>query len=121
MITKWVLWIVALVLLAYDGIVGKISQPSESTVMREWGWKYNYFPFLMGVLIAHWFFPRQTWINPIVGKTIPFILLVMAWDLYWNKFHGSHEWFRYPGLWVILGFPIGFLFWAAQDNNSPLK
>lgn len=119
--TQWFVIGIVVLLLVYDGIVGWIGQPSESTMIRDWAWQFNTVPFVMGIVSAHWFFPRQSWNNPVVGKTLPFIAILALYDFLWWKYGASEpRWFRYPGMYFLLGMPVGVWLWAAQHSASPI-
>ena len=122
MITQGILIGVVILLVVYDAIVGKIHQPSESTLIRQYGWQYNTIPFILGYCIGHWFFPRQHQLVPLAwGNGLPIILLLVIFDWYWNKYqHGTQTWFRYPGWYILLGIPAGSLLWGAINSNSPI-
>lgn len=121
-ITELVIIATFVLLIAYDVIAGKINQPTESMVLREWGWRWNTVPFLAGFLIGHWFFPRREvdvsgwmWVLPILGGLIVF-------DILWGRFgRNSRPWFRFPGWYVLLGIPVGMFLWGQASVESVFK
>jgi hypothetical protein len=95
-------------------LAGKNHQPTVSNTLQDWGTKYNWFAFLFGALLGHWFFPS------LPGPRVwPWLLIPMAalgaWDFVMIKWQPlpRHHWIRYPGLWVCLGIPSGAYVWAS--------
>lgn len=104
-----------LVLLVWTGIAFKFKQKTVSQTMRDLAWKYNVTSFTFGILIGHWYFPVLHPTHHAVGNVLPFMATVFAGDLLWMKFQASRRaWWRYPGIWFVLGVPAGFLLWSQR-------
>ena len=119
-LTQWIVIAVIVGLLAYDVIVGKIHQPTESTVIRDWGWKFNTFAFTAGFLIGHWFLPRKVVSFTAWGYALPILGGLMAFDIFWMiKYKSERRWFRWPGWWALIGIPCGMFLWGQRSGQSP--
>jgi hypothetical protein len=88
--------------------------------MRDLGWKYTSFSVLMGILIGHWFFPSENPLYRRVGNVLPFLALFYLLDLAWAKWGTGRQWWRYPGIWFILGVIIGAKLWAQRLSGVSL-
>lgn len=112
--TQWFVVFVTAALLIFDGVNSLFGLPSESTVIRQWAWSLTLIPFSVGCIIGHWFFPGHGITNSAWGNCLPFMVLLLGFDLLWMKFGGGvHPWYRYPGWYFVLGVPVGMLVWGA--------
>jgi hypothetical protein len=119
-ITGWVIIATIVLLLVYDGIVGLLKQPTESQVLREWGWKFNTLPFCAGFLLGHWFFPRVSVSFTAWGYAIPLLVGLLAWDIAWGHYASNRRaWFRWPGWYALLGIPAGVFLWGQVSGEAP--
>ena len=106
-LSTFVAWIV------YDLYCGRLSQPTLSMVLRDWGAKWNFFAALIGFLVGHWFFPREHVDISGWGWTLPVMASIFIFDLLWHRFGKLHRpWFRYSGLWFLIGIPVGTFLWG---------
>lgn len=112
----FVIWIL------FDIWLGANSGPTESQVLREWGKRTIFFPWLIGFLSGHWFFGMK---EPYFTAWIYGIGLwgaLIAWDIYWWKVRKSEPyfpWYRYPGVWFLVGLPSGMILWGQRNADSP--
>lgn len=107
--TEWFVVGTGIIWLAYDVYVVKVGKSTESQVIRDWGQRWTYFPFVMGVLVSHWFInldhpPQFGWMI-----VLPAIIALVVWDLFWRTKPRERVWFRYPGLWLLIGEAAGLL------------
>lgn len=114
-LTQLLIVLVIIGLLAYDAFAPKLGQPTESQVLRGWAIKWNVLPFCAGILLGHWFF----WSDHPWSKgwmyALPSILIVLAYDIFLNlKGMTDKHWLRYPGLWALIGVPVGALLWGQS-------
>lgn len=114
MITKIVVWAVTAVLLGYDVLAGKLGQPTESMVLRDWTRDWTVLPFIAGFLAGHWFGPRQSVDVSGWMWSLPALAILLASDLVWNlKFaQSTPPWWRYSLLYVLAGIPVGMYVWG---------
>lgn len=115
-LTEILILFVSVLLLVYTGMARRIGQRTVSMTMRDLGWKYNSIPFALGIVIGHWFFPNFSLaVTNKVGFTLPFIALVLGFDLLWRRVtlpSEIREWWRWPGWWFCYGIPVGMIFWS---------
>lgn len=109
--TVWIWW---------DVYLAKNGGPTESMIVRDWGKVSTFFPHLMGFLIGHWFFPRQSQWQSGWMWGLCFWGVLIAWDVAWNLWVGTYPWYRYEGFWVLVGIVSGTLFWCQTDGRSPI-
>lgn len=106
-------------LLGLTTIARKNKNPTMSTVMREWGWKYSSVAFIAGGLIAHWFFNREG-ASPLnvwgYATGLPVFGFLMLFDFY-MKDRKKKVWFKTPAIYVGLGMLWGYLFWNLSIPN----
>lgn len=119
-VTGWVIVGTIVLLLGYDAIVGLIKQPTESQVLRDWGWRWNTLPFCAGFLLGHWFFPRVAVSFTAWGYAIPILLILLVWDIAWWQIKGDERaWYRWPGWYALLGIPAGVFLWGQASPGAP--
>lgn len=103
---NFVVWILFDVWLAVNG------GPTESMVLREIGLRYTFFPFLLGFIAGHWWWPREKpWANGWMWA-LPFLAALIAWDIFWPSDH----WTRFPAIWAAIGFPTGSFLWGQSKR-----
>lgn len=113
-ITQALILMVTAFLLIYDAGSMGWGEPTESMVLRDWAWKANTLPFVWGLLCGHWFAPRQHIAHSGWMYSLPIILAMIIYDVFYNKFDGSKRWFRWGIIWVIIGIPIGSWLWGQH-------
>lgn len=111
-LTHWVLIATIVALIAYDAIVATIGQPTESQILRDWGQKRVALPFTAGFLAAHWFMNRNSQWPSGWMLALPIILALVGWDVWWNHKDRPRVWYRWPGLWLLAGLPVGCFLWG---------
>lgn len=107
--------VIILAVLVYDGLVSSLNQPTESTVMRAWAWKFNTFPFAAGLVLGHWFFNIPHPNYSAWGYAIPILGALGVWDLTWHfisKDKPEHPWYRWPGFYALIGIVAGMFLWG---------
>jgi len=113
--THWLILCVFVMLLGYTAMARKHNLPTISMTMRDLAWNWSVAPFVAGMLIGHWFFNREGG-APFAawgwGTGIPIFVILLSFDWYWILSNRSKVWFRYPGIYVVLGTLWGYLFWA---------
>lgn len=114
--TEWFVVGTGIIWLAYDVYVVKVGKSTESQVIRDWGQRWTYFPFVGGFLCGHW------WFNDLcVGPSgwmfaLPMIVALAIWDIAVHvKGLPTKVWYRYPGLWIGLGIPVGAFLWGQSS------
>ena len=99
----------------------KFGTPTISMTMRNIAWTFSLFPFVWGMLIAHWFAPKRELVEGMWGWGIglPIMALLLVFDLYWLI--GQHP--RHPARWpfwyFLAGLPIGYWFWPQRSLDAP--
>lgn len=114
---------VIVALIVYDVFAGKIGQPTESQVLRDWAKNWTIMPFMAGLLLTHWFAPRA---HPDIsgwGWCLPMMALLIGVDIGWNYWGRALlndrtynpawvlPWWRYPYAYAVLGMPFGYFLW----------
>jgi hypothetical protein len=95
--------------------------PTESQVLRDWGMAMTFFPHLVGFLMGHWFFPRRTTLSFGWMIAIPIWAVLISWDIWWDIHHpGVTPWYRFPGIWAMIGAVCGSILWGQPNSQSPL-
>jgi hypothetical protein len=102
----WILW---------DIVLGAGGDKTESMWIAEWVRAANSLAFFLGALVAHWTLqtlrPHYAWWPVAVG----ILLAVVGWDIACASGAISPpEWSRYPGLWLLLGLPVGHWAWPQR-------
>lgn len=127
-LTQILLVLVILGLIAYDVIAGKLGQPTESAVLRDWARDWTILPFTAGFLLGHWFGPHVhadvsgwMWALPIMG-------VLLGIDVYWNvirpqkiRLVAPPPWWRYSLWYALAGIPVGMLLWPQPGSWSPIS
>lgn len=95
--------------------------PTISMTLRNIAWDFSSFAFIWGMLIAHWFAPRQALPTGLWGWGIglPLILGLLAFDIWWMVTGKEREWYRWPFFYFLAGLPIGFAFWPQLSRHAP--
>ena len=119
-LTHLVLILNSVFLLVYDYFGPKFGNPSESTVIRDLASKWTILPFIAGLLIGHWFGPRQQVTYSAWGNSVPFLILLLVFDIYWNINYTDYVWYRYPLFYVLMGIPVGMYLWGKAVSWSPI-
>lgn len=126
-LTQGIIIGVIVALIVYDVFAGRLGQPTESQVLRDWSRNWTIMPFMAGLLMTHWFAPRA---HPDIsgwGWCLPMMALLIGVDIGWNVWGGTKEfivngvklasvtqttpWWRYPYVYAVLGMPFGFFLW----------
>lgn len=110
---QWVIISAFIMFLGLTVVAAKNKQTTLSNTLQDWGTKYNWFAFLWGALIGHWFFPEA----PGRIAVWPWLLIPMGLlgvgDYINLKHYPFPLWTRYPGIWVALGIPAGAWLWGS--------
>lgn len=119
-ITKWVLWGTAIVWIIWDVVISGKGH-TESQMIAEFARKFVTAPFVFGILMGHWFFNRKTARYELWPVFVGLIVLVGLFDGVWHwTMHESRAWYRWPGIWLVLGIPVGSFFFPQRDPEAPL-
>lgn len=91
-----------------------LANPTESSILRDWGRRSVALPWTVGMLAGHWFWPADTLPAPQSVRwrwTMNFTVLavLVAWDV---LAPGLLPGLRHPGLWVPLGYLCGHFLWG---------
>ncbi len=114
MITQIILIAAIVGLIVYDVLAKVFSAPTESSVLRTWGEKYTALPFCAGILLGHWFINHNNlWLSGWMYAA-PMIVALVIWDFVWNRKTHVTVWYRYPGLWALIGVPVGAFLWGQS-------
>ncbi len=112
----------AIVWIGWDVFVGQTGAQTESQIIAQWVRSANSLALFLGALVAHWavqwFFkspPHYAWWPIVLG----ILGLVVVWDVLCGTgvLHPP-GWTRYPGLWLVLGLPVGYFFWPQRYPRS---
>lgn len=116
-ITIFLIFAVFTLAVGWDVIVYTNKTPGDeiSPIMAGWSWRHPWIPFAWGVLTGHLFWPRKMrklWRNRMNLTILVFGLLFLVVDLL--------NWIPpvVPIIPVIIGVPLGFVFWA-QPKMKP--
>jgi hypothetical protein len=108
----------ALAWIAWDVVLGARHQKTESMWLAGWAREWSALPFAVGALVGHWFVQNpnyDAWPLAVVA-----LGAVLAWDVArridWLR---PARWLAYPGLWLLLGIPVGFLWWPQRYPGAP--
>ena len=80
-------------------------------------------PMMFGVLMGHFFFPIDS-LKPKPKILIPIGLSVIVvdlvsyyapWECLTDVLHKAQE---YPGIWFVVGIPVGLLFWSQSKEDK---
>jgi hypothetical protein len=103
-----------------DVWLAKTGRPTESMAIAAAGQRTTIFPFVIGLLLGHWFFNQRSIIHSAWGFGIPAMVSLGIWDIIWNAMGKPRVWYRYAPIWLVMGVITGALVWAQQDGGSPL-
>lgn len=120
-LTQWIVVSTLAAWLIYTANAQKIRQRTISATIRDMAWSYNFFPFCWGMLMTHWFAPKQQLIEGLWGWGIalPMILILLGVDVYWNVSKRERHWIRWPFWYFLLGLPFGYFFWPQASLHAP--
>ena len=95
--------------------------PTISQTLRNIAWTFSLFPFIWGMLISHWFAPRQSLPSSLWGWGVglPLMAILLTYDLYWLFSVKQRTWYRWPMWYFLLGLPVGYWFWPQRSLESP--
>lgn len=95
--------------------------PTISMTVRNMAWDFSVFPFIWGMLIAHWFAPRQELPTNLWGWGIglPLMLALLAFDIWWMMAGKERHPARWPFWYFLAGLPVGFWFWPQRSLDAP--
>ena len=122
-ITRGILIATAVVWIGWDIALGLRHQETESMVIADWVRQVNALALFFGALTAHWCMQNP---NPHYERwpyAVAALVLALAWDgltATWGVKGASVQllhvppWTRYPGIWFLLGVPVGFFFWPQK-------
>lgn len=122
MITKLVVALTAVLLIAYDVVCGPwFNNPTESMVLRDWSKDWTILPFIAGFLLSHWFLPLKSINSSAWGFALPIFAVLFIIDLIIHfGYPGQVFWWRYPFIYCILGIVAGGLLWPQRADWSVL-
>lgn len=110
---QWVIIAAFVLFLGLTVVAANRKETTLSNTLQDWGTKYNWFAYLWGVLIGHWFFPNA----PHHIAVWPWLLIPMGLlavgDVINLKVYPFPLWTRYPGAYVLLGIPSGMWLWGS--------
>jgi len=114
-ITKIILIVVALGLIVWDIVPFMNPERGDtiSEVIMFYGLRCLTLPLVIGVLMGHFFVPVK---EKAIQK--PFILVTLAvisliGDVILHVTNNEHI-YMYPIIWVLIGIPIGAMFWQQR-------
>jgi hypothetical protein len=112
-ILVWILWDVLVAVAP--------GADTESQMLRNWGAYSMAFPYTIGMLLGHWWWPwrgasqsyKKTW-RVVVNFSI--IGALITWDIVnWRMgFPASVAPIRHSEYWAALGYPMGHFFWGQK-------
>lgn len=104
-----------------DVVIVKVSgAPTESQWIAATSQRFTIFPFIVGLLSGHWFFNHRVLSYSAWVYALPIFIWIIAFDVYWNtRRWGQRAWYRYAGLWFLLGLPVGTFLWGQMDGGAP--
>lgn len=107
--------------IAWDVYVSKHGGSTESQILQSWSIHSTWFPFLIGMLIGHWFIGQRVIIESawMLGLIAWFPLI--GWDIYWAAANKPRVWYRWAPIYVVLGAVMGALVWGQNDGGSPVS
>lgn len=126
-ITGYILIVSFLALLVLDAFLPKNGQPTESQLLKDWGWRWNTIPWIAGFLVGHWFGSRYTVSYSAWGYGLGVLMAELAVDVvirvwvgpYDLRDHPTWRWFRYPLFHSLYAIPIGMFLWGQSYEWSP--
>ena len=120
-ITKILLVTVAVVLIVYDffPFFAKERGDTISEVILYYAMRCFSIPYTFGLLCGHFFFPRDG-VYPKPAVLLPLGALVIGVDVlsYVLNISYLHMLQTYPAGALIVGLPIGVLFWPQQRSDK---
>lgn len=121
--SKLVLWFIIgtfVVWLAFDAWLGPNGGPTESQTLAYLGKVSTSVPYLIGALSGHWFFNRVRANYRIWWVGFVILGVLIAFDATWAMAGLGRVWFRWAGIWFLVGIPCGSYFWPQDDPQSPV-
>lgn len=121
-LTQWFVLVTFAIWIWFTSVSRQLfGSPTISMTMRDIGWAFTLFPFIWGMLIAHWFAPKQALASGLWGWGIglPIMVLLLAFDVYWLIKGLPRHPVRWPFWYFVLGLPVGYLFWPQRSIHAP--
>lgn len=119
--TKYILIIVGMLLVAYDFLpfIDEARHDTISELIAEYSLKLITLPLVFGALCGHFFFMRDE-TRPRPWVTVPVLVASVVIDVvsYACDVDLIHKVQHYPGIWFLLGVPIGLLFWPQTWSDK---
>lgn len=113
----------AVVWIIWDIVLGAKRQKTESQWLAELSRTWNSIPFFVGILGGHWFVQNPNPHYEFWPVALGFLVCAFLLDLFcfpWDV-KGANvrlitlpKWTRYPGLWLLLGIPVGHFFFPQR-------
>lgn len=123
-ITKWLLVIIAAVLIIYDifPFIDQTRRDTISEVILEYGLHLFTLPFAFGVLVGHFFwpweghYPKPKILFPLAALSIGLDIIAHCTDgIASNVLQYAQT---YPIIVCLIGIPLGHFFWPQQKSDK---
>ncbi|HMX99889.1 MAG TPA: hypothetical protein PK473_03195 [Nitrosomonas sp.] len=109
-----------IILIALDIYLVVIDQPTLSMELKWFAKKNTWFAYLMGFLAGHWFFSTKSVLRLGWIVALSFMALLGVWDLIHYLKGWEFQWYRWAGIWFLVGIGAGTFLWGQRDGDSPI-
>lgn len=114
-ITSWGMAAIVVLLIAWDIVLSRLNEDTESQIISELARKWSVLPFFLGVLVGHWLMNRTEVDYSLWPIAVGALLLVVGLDAAHHLSPvGLAAWVRYPGIWAVVGIAVGSFFWGQR-------
>jgi hypothetical protein len=121
-LTHWIVLVTFALWIWYTSVSRQMfGAPTISMTMRNIAWDFSLFPFVWGMLVAHWFAPKRELVEGVWGWGIglPIMGVLLAIDLYFLFKHLPRNPMRWPFWYFLAGLPVGYWFWPQRSPDAP--
>jgi hypothetical protein len=120
-LTEWIILLTFAGWIFYTANAMRIGQKTISMALRDMAIEYTCFPFVWGMLITHWFAPKQHLMDGPWGWALglPVLAILLGIDIYWKLTKREPHWARWPFFYFLLGLPMGYFFWPQGAPGAP--
>lgn len=109
--TQWFVIASVVIWLIVDVILIKYGKRAESQEIRDWSLRWSWVPYAVGIVCGHWFLPGHG-INGDLKYVFGSIPAFICWDVAYHEWKPKgRDWYRFPALYFVLGFPVGAFLW----------
>lgn len=107
--------------LIWTSVAHRFGEKTISSTLRNMAWDFTLLPFCFGMLVTHWWAPRQDYPRDLWGWGVglPLMAALLAFDLWWLWMGKPRTPYRWPFWYFLAGLPVGYFYWPQISIHAP--